>query len=175
MNARVPLPSTESPLAAAAIAPDGVVLSHVGLRDLTAIARLQRRAFPPRLAYTLPTLLLLHLLPWVRLLAARRGSTIVGSIIGDRTLEGGRVINLAVDPDARRQGIGRALLLAIEREFPNGDMTLMVQIENSGARALYLSTGYQEDAVLPHYYGINRSGIRMRKRRGTMGDGVIGS
>lgn len=165
MNARLPSPGIESSATAPPVVPDGVVLEGARLRDLAEMARVQRRAFPPRLAYTLPTLLLLRALPWVRMVVARKGDVIVGSIIGDRALDGGRVINLAVDPAARRQGIGRSLLFAIERELPHGDMTLMVQVENSGARALYLSTGFYEDAVLPHYYGVNRSGIRMRKRR----------
>lgn len=141
---------------------------HLGaarLRDLPALARLQRRAFPPRLAYSLGTLALLWALPWVRLLIARRGGVIVGCVIGDRTHDGGRVINLAVDPAARRQGAGTALLRAIERALPGGDMTLMVQEENSGARALYLHVGYAEDAHLPNYYGPARHGVLMRKRR----------
>lgn len=136
------------------------------LRDLPALARLQRRAFPSRLAYSLPTLVLLWALPWVRLLVARRGDAIEGSIIGDRTPTGGRVINLAVDPDARRQGVGSALLYEIERALPHGDMTLMVQAENSAARALYRRVGYADEGELANYYGPGRTGVWMRKRRG---------
>ncbi|MFN8590489.1 MAG: GNAT family N-acetyltransferase [Thermomicrobiales bacterium] len=134
-------------------------------RDLPRVARLQRRSFPPRLAYPLGTLALLWAMPWVRLLVARRGEAIVGCVIGDRTAEGGRVINLAVDPAARRQGVGTALLNAIERALPDGDMTLMVQTENSGAHALYFAMGYADEADLPNYYGPDRPGIWMRKRR----------
>jgi ribosomal-protein-alanine N-acetyltransferase len=136
------------------------------LRELPAIARLQRRAFPPRLAYTLSTLTILWMLPWVRVLVARRNGEIAGCIIGDRVWEGGRVINLAVDPDARRQGIGTALLLAVERAIPAGDMTLMVQIENTAAQALYRSVGYEAVSESPNYYGPGRAGVWMRKVRG---------
>ena len=152
-------------------APANVVVESARLRDLAALARLQRRAFPPRLAYTLPTLALLWALPWVRLLVARRGEKIVGCVIGDWALDGGRVINLAVDPDARRQGVGTTLLHAIERALGAGDMSLMVQIENSAARALYRGAGYVEEAEAPNYYGPGRPGIRMRKTR-VMGDGT---
>ena len=106
-----------------------VKIGGARLRELPAIARLQRRAFPPRLAYTLSTLLILWILPWVRMLVARRNGQIAGCIIGDRVWQGGRVINLAVEPDTRRQGIGTGLLLAVERAIPGGDMTLMVQVE----------------------------------------------
>jgi ribosomal-protein-alanine N-acetyltransferase len=140
-------------------------IGSAGLRDLPGLAALQRRAFPPRLAYTLGTLAVLWIIPWVRILAARRGGQIVGCIIGDRTLEGGRVINLAVDPTARRQGVGTALLREIERVLPGGDMTLMVQAENSAARALYRSVGYADEADLVNYYGPGRPGVLMRKSR----------
>jgi ribosomal protein S18 acetylase RimI-like enzyme len=150
--------------------PADVAIAHARLRDLPAIARVQRRAFPPRLAYTLSTLLVLWALPWVRLLVARREGAIVGCVIGDRVLDGGRVINLAVDPAAQRGGIGGALLLAIERTLPYGDMTLMVQSGNRGARSLYRRVGYHDEVDLPDYYGPGRPGVRMRKRR-EAGDG----
>jgi ribosomal-protein-alanine N-acetyltransferase len=137
------------------------------LRDLPALAELQKRAFPPRLAYTLGTLALLWALPWVRLLVARKQGEIVGCIIGDRTLDGGRVINLAVDPSARRQGVGTALLEEIEQALAGGDMTLMVQVENSAARALYHQVGYVDESVAANYYGPGRAGVRMRKPRVT--------
>jgi [ribosomal protein S18]-alanine N-acetyltransferase len=140
-------------------------LGESRLRDLPALARLQSRAFPPRLAYSLGTLALLWALPWVRVLVARRGDAVVGCVIGDHTLEGGRVINLAVDPEARRQGVGAALLDGIERALPRGDMTLMVQAENGAARALYRRAGFVDEADLANYYGPGRTGVWMRKRR----------
>jgi ribosomal-protein-alanine N-acetyltransferase len=145
--------------------PAGVTLGSARLRELPALARLQARAFPPRLAYGLGTLALLWALPWVRLLVARRNGRLVGCIIGDRTLEGGRVINLAVDPAARRQGVGTALLYAIEPALNAGDMTLMVQVENEAARALYRRVGYADVEIAANYYGPGRPGVRMRKPR----------
>ncbi len=143
-----------------------MIVERAAWRDLPALARLQRRAFSPRLAYTLPTLAILRMIPWVRTLLVRRGEQIAGCVIGDRVLEGGRVVNLAVDPDFRRQGVARALLSAIERELDTPVMLLMVQEENAAARQLYLSAGYEEELELPNYYGVGRMGIRMRKARG---------
>jgi ribosomal-protein-alanine N-acetyltransferase len=143
-----------------------VIVERAAWRDLPAVARLQRRAFPPPLAYTLPTLVILRLIPWVRTLLVRRDGHVAGCVIGDRVLEGGRVVNLAVDPDFQRQGIGRALLDAIERELDTPVMFLMVQQENVTARQLYLKAGYTEEIELPNYYGPGRVGIRMRKTRG---------
>jgi ribosomal protein S18 acetylase RimI-like enzyme len=166
MIAPRPRPSATNPEPAALGAmPAGVRIEYARLRDLPAVAGVQRRACPPRLAYTLGTLAVLWSLPWVRLLVARREGSIVGCVIGDRTLDGGRVINLAVDPAAQRQGIGASLLLAIERALPTGDMTLMVQSGNRAARSLYRRVGYEDEAENPHYYGPGRPGVRMRKRR----------
>lgn len=148
--------------------PPGITLASAGLRDLPALARLQSRAFPPRLAYPLGTLALLWALPWVHLLVARRNGTIVGCVISDRLIDGGRVINLAVDPAARRQGIGAALLDAVERSLHAAEMTLMVQQENTAARALYHNVGYRDETTIPDYYGPGRTGVRMRK---VVGDG----
>ncbi|HLL51550.1 MAG TPA: GNAT family N-acetyltransferase [Thermomicrobiales bacterium] len=143
-------------------------IGHARARDLPAVARMQRRAFPPRLAYTLSTLVLLWVLPWVRLLVARRDGKIVGCVIGDRVLEGSRIINLAVEPAARGQGIGAALLYAAEDALPVGDMTLMVQSGNTAARALYRRVGYEDESENPNYYGPGRPGVWMRKRRGAL-------
>ena len=49
-----------------------IKIAGARLRELPAIARLQRRAFSPRLAYTLSTLMVLWVLPWVRVIVARR-------------------------------------------------------------------------------------------------------
>ena len=146
-------------------APPGLEIGAAEWRDLRALAGVQRRAFPPRFAYTLSTLAILWALPWVHLLVARRDGKIVGCVIADRVLEANRIVNLAVDPAAQRQGIGAALLHAAERALPSGDMTLMVQTSNAPARALYHRVGYEEESVLPNYYGSGRPGIKMRKRR----------
>lgn len=134
-------------------------------QELAAVARLQRRAFRRSLAYRLPTLALLRFVPGARFLVARWRGAVVGCAIGDR--EGGRprVVNLAVDPDAQGQGIGRVLLAALEAALPGGDIVLMVETGNERARRLYRGAGYEEDGAAPNYYGAGRHGIWMRKRR----------
>lgn len=133
--------------------------------DLAAVARLQRRAFRPALAYGLSTLVVLRALPHVRFLVARRGGAVVGCAIGDRHDGQTRVINVAVDPDARRRGVATALLRALERELPHGDLLLMVEAENLGAQALYRGEGYLPVGTAADYYGRGRAGIWMQKGR----------
>jgi len=133
--------------------------------DLAAVARLQRRAFRPALAYRLSTLVLLRLWPGARFLVARRGDAVVGCAIGDRHDGEARVVNLAVDPAVQRQGIGAALLRALEAALPAGDVILMVETDNPAARALYESSGYASAGDAMNYYGPGRHGVWMRKRR----------
>jgi ribosomal-protein-alanine N-acetyltransferase len=176
VSTQLPFPGAASPApigaassaALAAATSDAVLeIGSVRLRELRAVARLQRRAFRPRLAYGLLTLLLLWALPHVRFLAARRQEDgwIAGCAIGDRQDGQARVINLAVDPEARRQGIGRMLLLALEGALGRRDLLLMVEEENLPARALYEDAGYAQVGVARDYYGRGQHGLWMQKHR----------
>jgi ribosomal-protein-alanine N-acetyltransferase len=153
----------------ARLASAGITISRARLRDIPAMARIQRQSFPPRLAYGYLTLLLLLLMPSTRCLNAYRDGEPVGTIIGDRYDGDARVVNLAVRPDARRHGVGAALLLRLEDELPDGDMVLMVQQENEGAHTLYRRAGYVDVGTAPNYYGRHRNGIWMRKHRSKRG------
>lgn len=135
------------------------------LRDIWTVGRIQRRAFKPRLAYGFGTLLMLWMLPGVQFLVARRDGAIVGCVLGDRHQGQARVVNLAVDPAARRLGIGRSLLTALEAAIPEGNAVLMVEEENTTARALYAASGYVEIRQAHDYYGRGRHGVWMEKRR----------
>ncbi|MCX7624585.1 MAG: N-acetyltransferase [Thermomicrobium sp.] len=135
-------------------------------RDLTALARLQRCCFDPRQAYSLFTFLVLWFWPGVRLLVARVGDELVGSIVGDRRGRHARILNLCVRPAWRRRGIATVLLAALEQELDADLYTLMVEDKNAPAFALYRRFGYVPVAEVRHYYGRNRHGVLMQKRRG---------
>ena len=158
---RVARPAIPTPRLAAT----DVAVSGARFRELPELARLQRRAFSPGLAYGLGTLVLLWALPNVRFLVARRGDQVVGCAIGDRQSGDTRVINLAVDPDVQRRGIGTALLRALEEALPKGNVLLMVEKENTGAQALYRNEGYLPAGAANDYYGRGRHGIWMQKHR----------
>jgi ribosomal-protein-alanine N-acetyltransferase len=142
-----------------------ISISNARARDLPKVRTLQRRAFRADLAYGIPTLSLLWALPGTCFLVARRGNAIVGCAIGDRSGDLSRVISIAVDPDARRQGIGEHLLNALEAAIPEGDMILMVQEENLAAQALYAKAGFHNAGLSRNYYGKGQNGIWMRKTR----------
>ncbi|MGH2559310.1 MAG: GNAT family N-acetyltransferase [Thermomicrobiales bacterium] len=143
-----------------------VTITRAGLRDLQAVARLQRRAFRPPLAYGLTTLIVLWFLPRVYFLIAREGGHIVGCAIGDRQGGQARVINLCVDPAARRRGVGTKLLRSLEVLMPKGHVVLMVEERNEVAQALYRREGYLPVGKGQDYYGRGHHGIWMQKKRG---------
>ncbi|MEW6385977.1 MAG: ribosomal protein S18-alanine N-acetyltransferase [Thermodesulfobacteriota bacterium] len=69
------------------------------------------------------------------------------------------ILNLAVHPRHRRQGLARALLraaLAKARDLDAKAAWLEVRPSNQPARALYTSFGFQEVGYRPHYYADNR-------------------
>ncbi len=67
----------------------------------------------------------------------------------------GYITNVAVSPAARRQGVARALLAALDA-YAAAQMlcrvTLEVRVSNTAAIALYEGAGYTRDAVRPAFY-----------------------
>ena len=80
------------------------------------------------------------------------GGRIVG-FVALRTLAPGEseILNLAVAPGCRRQGVARALLETWLREF-QGDIFLEVRASNLGAQKFYKSLGFRQLLVRPEYY-----------------------
>lgn len=137
--------------------------------DLQALSKIQDRSFRRGLAYRWRVLALLWLLPFVTFMVARDRSTgrPVGSLIADRERGAVRVINIAVDPTARRQGIGSALLRDLDTRLPRGNIVLMVEEPNLGAQKLYAREGFEQTGFKRNYYGTNRNGIEMTRVRET--------
>lgn len=79
--------------------------------------------------------------------AASNGFAIGRSIAGEAEL-----ITIAVDPGARRQGTGRALLTAFEAEADADHLFLEVAADNAPAIALYRSAGWQDTGRRKAYY-----------------------
>lgn len=93
-----------------------------------------------------------------RLLVARAGGKIVGTV--QLELAGqpnqqhrAEVVKLLVHPDARRRGIARALMAAIEKVARAERRTLLTLDTRTGDRAepLYLSLGYTPVGQIPRF------------------------
>ena len=90
-------------------------------------------------------------------LVAERDGAVVG-YGGLRAVHGAQdadIQTIAVAPDARRAGLGRALMVAmIEEATRRGtrDVFLEVRADNPPAQTLYRSLGFEQLAVRPGYY-----------------------
>lgn len=143
----------------------GVRVRDARFGELWALSLLQRRCFPASQAYGPVTLAVLHVWPRARILVATVDGRLAGCVAADVNRDGTRILNLCVAPAYRRRGIGAALLAAAEEAVGEERVTLIVEDKNSAAQALYRRAGYLPVGDLRHYYGRNRHGILMQKRR----------
>jgi [ribosomal protein S18]-alanine N-acetyltransferase len=93
--------------------------------------------------------------PWSFGLVAHASRGIAGYLIGREVAGTGEVLNLAVAPDFRRQGVARALLRAALSHFRKRrveEVFLEVRESNQSAQALYLSSGFRPVGQRAGYY-----------------------
>ena len=119
--------------------------------DLPRVLAIERRAFPT--AWSLSMFVLELSKPSGVCLAAIDGRDLVGYLICARYAEAHHLMNVAVDPDRRREGIARALIdEMLERTGPGASITLEVRVSNAGAIALYESYGFRGVGTRRRYY-----------------------
>lgn len=88
-------------------------------------------------------------------LVAERSRTVVGYVGCQTVLDEGYITNVAVGPEARRQGVGRALLhelAARVRAEKLAFVTLEVRRSNAAAIALYESMDYEPVGTRKNFY-----------------------
>jgi ribosomal-protein-alanine N-acetyltransferase len=133
--------------------------------DLPAVMEIERLAFD---APWTPGLFLHELkIPFSRLMLARAAGgrkDVAGYVcwwlVGDEV----HILNLAVHPDWRRRGTGRALVGLVLDEASLHDaasVSLEVRRENSAAQALYRSLAFVDCGVRRNYYGRGQDAIVM--------------
>lgn len=89
-----------------------------------------------------------------------------GMVLARTAADEAEVLTLAVDPDARRRGVGRALLdqaLATAWDRGAGSMFLEVAADNAAALALYAAAGFDPIGRRPGYYSGGRDAIVLRR------------
>ena len=85
--------------------------------------------------------------------------TLSGYLVAQRLPDEWHVLDVGVSVEKRRQGIGRALVLAIiAHAAENGEhgVLLEVRASNDGAIALYRELGFAHNGLRPGYYSDNR-------------------
>lgn len=130
-------------------------LRRLTYSDLPQVIAIERRAFPT--AWSLAMFVLELSKPSGVCLAALREGRIVGYLICSRYDTVWHVMNVAVDPDVRRQRVATSLLDELLRRIddPQARYTLEVRPSNGPAIELYERYGFRSAGRRRRYYQDN--------------------
>jgi ribosomal-protein-alanine N-acetyltransferase len=144
-----------------------IVLREARSDDFEPMWRLDQECFVPDVAYSRGELRAFLRRNTAETIVADRDGHIVGFVLGWRGNHAtGHVGTLDVAPSARRHGVGRRLLLELERRFRAAHaarMQLEVAVTNTTAITFYEGLGYRKTAHLPGYYGRGLHAWKMGK------------
>jgi [ribosomal protein S18]-alanine N-acetyltransferase len=135
-----------------------ILLRRLELADLDAIERIERASYPT---------------PWSRSMFASElakessrsiaavvaGDQLVGYLVLSRYVDAWHVMNVAVDPAHRREGIASAMLqrlFDLTHDDAERGYTLEVRVSNTAAISLYERFGFTSSGVRRGYYTDNR-------------------
>jgi len=146
-------------------------IRRLSYSDLPQVIAVERRAFPT--PWSLAMFVLELSKPSGVCLAAAQDGTIVGHLICSRYDTVWHLMNIAVDPAVRRQGIASALLNALLERIDDGSgscqLTLEVRPTNRPAIQLYERFGFRSAGTRPRYYQDNgEDALIMWRTRATL-------
>ncbi len=133
-------------------------MRRLELRDLDDIERIERASYPT---------------PWSRSMFASElakpsslslgavdaSGALIGYLVLSRYVDAWHVMNVAVAPESRREGVASALLarlLDATKDDARRGYTLEVRVSNVGAISLYERFGFKPKGVRRGYYTDNR-------------------
>jgi ribosomal-protein-alanine N-acetyltransferase len=126
------------------------------------MASIHAAAFPPGQRWGADAMALELALPGVFALVDPRGGMILARIAADEA----EILTLAVLPESRRGGVGRALLeeaAAVATAHGAISLFLEVALRNAPARALYAAAGFAEIGRRRRYYADGDDAMVMRR------------
>ncbi len=133
------------------MAPDEPTVRTLGYADLPAVISIERRSFPT--PWSLAMFVLELSKPAGICLGVPAVGRISGYLICSRYADVWHLMNVAVDPSARRRGLGAAMLAEmLARIGDEGACTLEVRTSNSPAIELYERFGFRGAGTRPRYY-----------------------
>ena len=136
------------------------IVASVG--HAVALAEIHAAAFPPRERWGADAMALQLALPGMIALLDPRGAMVMARIAADEA----EILTLAVAPEARRQGLARALLAEAARHAAAAGASalfLEVALRNTAARALYAGAGFAEVGRRRRYYADGDDALVMRR------------
>ena len=96
-------------------------------------------------------------------LVAVTSDKIVGYAVVDKWPDQQHLVSIAVLPEARKAGVGQALLNQLIERMQTGTMKLEVRRTNKAAQQLYRKNGFVQTGVAHSYYTDGEDAIQMEK------------
>lgn len=119
--------------------------------DLPAVLAIERRSFPT--PWSLAMFVLELSKPSGVCLAAEARGDLAGYLVCSRYADVWHLMNVAVAPERRREGIARALIeTTLERVGHGARLTLEVRASNRSAIAMYERFGFRASGTRRRYY-----------------------
>ena len=142
--------ATESPRSTAG----GIEVRRLAYGDLPGVLSIERRSFPA--PWSLAMFVLELSKPSGVCLAADTGDGIAGYLVCSRYADVWHLMNVAVDPDRRREGIAEGMIeTMLDTAGRDGRYTLEVRVSNHGAIAMYERIGFRRAGRRRRYYSDN--------------------
>jgi [ribosomal protein S18]-alanine N-acetyltransferase len=137
------------------VTPGPLEIRRLTYADLPQIIAIERRAFPT--PWSLAMFVLELSKPAGVCLTALRDGEMLGYLICSRYDTVWHIMNVAVDPIRRREGIATAMIADLLRRIDghNARFTLEVRESNTGAIALYMRFGFRAAGRRRRYYQDN--------------------
>lgn len=134
------------------------------LRDLNTLKQLEDEVFKED-AWPVLDILAILLTPGMINLKAVSDGVIIGFITVEESLfePDANINSLGVISTCRRQGVGKALLLAVEKKLKRKHIRLCVRHSNQEAIDLYANMGYRKTDIRHNYYSDGEDAYVMRK------------
>jgi [ribosomal protein S18]-alanine N-acetyltransferase len=88
-------------------------------------------------------------------LIANKGNNVAGFVLGRKTADEAEILNLALRPEYRRQGIGKTLVQTLLMNFEaDAAATVFLEVRESNAAAInfYRALGFLPSGKRPSYY-----------------------
>ena len=138
----------------AELAAGSLRVRRLGYSDLPAVIAIERRSFPT--PWSLAMFVLELSKPSGICLAAADEEGMGGYLVCSRYDEVWHLMNVAVTPDRRRQGVASVLIERLFQEAgPDARYTLEVRVSNSVAIGMYERLGFRSAGVRRRYYHDN--------------------
>lgn len=148
----------------AAISDSRAIIEPATWRDLNGLRHLEQICFPQD-AWPLWDLIGVLTFSNVLRIKATANGQMVGFIAADlhRSENLAWIATVGVLPEYRQQGIGSALLVAVEEQIGMSSIRLSVRVSNRPALNLYDRLGYHRYGTWPHYYADGEDALVLEK------------